>query len=228
MRVPKVEHYTSGEDVAFVELQAPILIPRHPVITGDRQRKKMITRIERKCRSSMEYKDLIKYLRTNLHMDECAFLPNIKTGGRKNGLIQIHHSPFDLYTIADIVASKFEKENGYFNENLIAKEIMQLHYEGLIGLIPLTVTCHDLVHDGKLPVPLNCVYGRFIEFTQKYYEFIDTDQIAMLEEMIDYTKNLTKDDFSILQTRYIYTSTEGQLPLDELDIDSIEVEKKTA
>jgi len=222
MRVPKVEHYGNDHDnIKYVELQAPILIPRHPVITGVKQRTKVIKQIEKKCRTSLEYKDLIKYLRTNVHMNECAFLPNIKATTKSSGLIQIHHAPFDLFSIVDIVMSKFDKENGYINTNLIAKEVMELHYSGMVGLIPLSVTVHELVHDGKLIVPLNCVYGRFVEFTQKYFEYIDNDMMSVLEDNIELTKKMTRKDLSILDTQYIYTLIPNEAQLDTLDLSTV-------
>ena len=216
MRIPRVDHFENRNNIKRVTYQAPVIIPRHPVLTNEKQRAKCITRIEKKCRSSMEYGDLIKFLRTNMNMDECEFFPNLKSGKRK-GDIEIHHAPFDLYSIVGIILKKYEKEHdGVVNENMVAKEVMECHYRGLIGLIPLSVTVHQLVHDGKLIVPLNCVFGRFVEFTQTYYEFIDDDLIVMLNENIELTKNLKPEDLSILNTCYIYAQTEGvNLPKEE-------------
>lgn len=208
MRVPKIDRFSNSSAIKRVTYSAPIIIPRHPVLTNERQRDKCTTRIEKKCRSSMEYRDLIKFLRTNMDMNQCEFLPNIR--GKKRGSIEIHHAPFDLYSLVSILMKKYEKEHDdVVNEMMIAKEVMRCHYQGLIGLIPLSVTVHQLVHDGKLIVPLNCVYGRFVEFTQKYYEFIDDDLMAMLNENIELTKNLKPDDLSILNTCYIYSDTDG-------------------
>lgn len=208
MRIPKVDRFENRGTVKWVSYQAPVIIPRHPVITNDKQRDKCIKRIERKVRTSMEYQDLIKFLRTNMDMDQCEFFPKLKAG-KKKGTIEIHHAPFDLYSIVGIILKKFEKEHGYVNENLVAKEVMKCHYEGVVGLIPLSITVHELVHDGKLIVPLNCVCGRFVEFTQRYYEFIDDELMIMLNENIEMTKNLKPEDLSILNTCYIYSLTEG-------------------
>ena len=91
---------------------------------------------------------------------------------------------------------------------------MRLHYRGLVGLIPLSVTAHELVHDGKLIVPLNCVYGKFVQFVKEYYDYIDDVLLVMLNEKIEQTKNLKAEDMSILSVRYIYTDVDGyNLPL---------------
>lgn len=214
MRVPKVEHYSGkSAKVKHVHLDKPIIIPRLPVVTTEKQKHKLIKTIESLARNSMEYKDLIKYLRTNMNMDECEFFPNFKAG-KKRGMIEIHHAPYDLYTITWIVMEKQEQEKGYIDELDVAEEVMRLHYEGKVGLIPLSVTAHELVHDGKLIVPLNCVRGKFVEFTRDYYPYIkkiskDVDIISMLQENIELTKKLTRKDLSILDVQYVYTDVDG-------------------
>lgn len=214
MRVPKVEHYSGkSSKVNHIHLEKPIIIPRLPVITTEKQKDKLIKTIESLTRNSMEYKDLIKYLRTNMNMDECEFFPNFKAG-KKRGMIEIHHAPYDLYTITWIVMEKYEQEKGYIDELDVAEEVMRLHYEGKVGLIPLSITAHELVHDGKLIVPLNCVRGRFVEFTRDYYPYIkaiskDVDIISMLQENIELTKKLTQKDLSILDVQYVYTDVDG-------------------
>ena len=213
MRVPKTHHYDTSEKITRVHLDAPIVIPRLPVITNDRQRVKLIKTIQTYVRSSLEYKDLIKYLKDYIDMNQCEFFQNFD-GSQKPGLIQIHHEPFDLFSITQIVMNRQEKELGYINELQVAEEVMRLHYRGLVGLIPLSVTAHELVHDGKLIVPLNCVYGKFVQFVKEYYDYIDDVLLVMLNEKIEQTKNLKAEDMSILSVRYIYTDVDGyNLPL---------------
>ena len=213
MRVPKTHHYDTSEKITRVHLDAPIVIPRLPVITNDRQRVKLVKTIETYVRSSLEYKDLIKYLKDYIDMNQCEFFQNFD-GSQKPGLIQIHHEPFDLFSITQIVMNRQEKELGYINELQVAEEVMRLHYRGLVGLIPLSVTAHELVHDGKLIVPLNCVYGKFVQFVKEYYDYIDDVLLVMLNEKIEQTKNLKAEDMSILSVRYIYTDVDGyNLPL---------------
>ena len=139
-------------------------------------------------------------------------------------MIEIHHAPFDLYTIVGIVLKKWEAQHdGVINENMVAKEVMQLHYQGLIGLIPLSVTVHELVHDGKLIVPLNCVFGRFVEFTNRYYEWIDDDLMTMLNENIELTEKMKPEDMTILNTCYIYSDVDGVKLPEIVEGDIIEI-----
>lgn len=211
MRLPNVEHYDDKDPIQHVTYAAPIRAQRAIVLSSDKQRDRCIKKIERICRGSMEYRDLIKYLKTNMNMDECEFLPNLKpVKGKKT--TEIHHEPFDLYTLCGIMLKQYEMEHdGFINVVQIAKEVMRCHYEGLIGLIPLSGLAHELVHDGKLFVPLCCVYGRFVKFTELYYDAIvafDDTILDMLEKKIELTAD-GYNDTSILNVSYVYATMQG-------------------
>lgn len=209
MRIPNTKLIPDKKaDINIVTIEKPILIPRLPVITTDKQRIKLIMTIERLVRQNIDYKDIITFLRKNLDMNQCEFFENFKAGKRR-GMIEIHHAPFDLFSIVEVVMDRMEKEVGYIDEYPVADQVLRMHYEGLIGLIPLSVTCHQLVHDGKLIVPLNCVYGRFVEFTREYYDELGEDRLAVLNENIQLTKNIKRSDFNILNVTYIYTKVDG-------------------
>lgn len=209
MRIPMTKLIPDKtSDINTVNIEKPILIPRLPVITTDKQRIKLIMTIERLVRQNIDYKDIITFMRKNIDMNQCEFFENFKAGKRR-GMIEIHHAPFDLFSIVEVVMSKMEKKVGYIDEYPVADEVLRMHYEGLIGLIPLSITCHQLVHDGKLIVPLNCVYGRFIEFTNKYYDELGEDRLAVLNENIQLTKNMKRSDLNILNVTYIYTQVDG-------------------
>ena len=64
--------------------------------------------------------------------------------------IEIHHYPFSLYDIVRIVYKKRCYFNEPMNVELVAKECTMLHYQLLVGLIPLSSTAHQLFHAGKV------------------------------------------------------------------------------
>jgi hypothetical protein len=153
-------------------------------------------------------------------MNECTFLNEFK-GGKKRGMIEIHHAPFTLFSITDIVMRKQEDQLGYVDELKVAEEVMRCHYSGLIGLIPLSVTCHQLVHDEQLPVPLWCVYGRFVEFTKKYYDWIPDSVLLTLEEEVQKSKRFKahpeelQEALKILYVQFVYLDVEGEKKMEE-------------
>lgn len=218
MVVPKTKKTTTVSNVIQVHIDKPILIPRLPVVTTNKQRVKLITKMEKYSRRSMEYKNLISYLRKYVDMDECTFMSNFKAG-KKRGMIEIHHAPYNLFTITDIVAKRQEEEFGYIDELRVVDEVMRLHYMGLIGLVPLSITCHQLVHDDKLTIPLWCVYGRFVEFTEKYYKWIPEEMIVSLEEAVKESVRYQQHPLElqqkngIINVQYVYLDVEGETDL---------------
>lgn len=215
MRVPKSTPQKGTSKIRHVHVDKPIIIPRLPVITNDKQRVNLVKKIETYCRTSMEYGDLIGYLRKYVNMDECTFLSNFKAGKRK-GMIEIHHAPFTLFSLVDIVMRKQEETVGYIDEFDVCEEVMRLHYSGLVGLIPLSITCHQLVHDDKLQVPLWCVYGRFVEFTKKYYNWISDETLSALNEQVQLSRkykenpDLLREANSILDVQFVYLDVDGE------------------
>lgn len=219
MRIPKAGTPKGASNIKHVHVDKPILIPRLPVITNDKQRVNLVKKIESYCRASMEYGDLIAYLRKYVNMDECTFLTNFKAGKRK-GMIEIHHAPFTLFSIVDVVMRKHEDLIGSIDEFDVCEEVMRLHYSGLVGLLPLSITCHQLVHRGDLDVPLWCVYGRFVEFTKKYYDWIPDETLAALNEQVQLSRKFKEDPESlkealrILEVQYLYLDVDGEQKMD--------------
>ena len=102
---------------------------------------KFIKRCERTIRSSMEYRDYISYLKEYVDMNHCAFFNNVENGNGNRVRIEIHHEPFTLYDITNVVLNRFLKDGIPLNELYIADEVMKLHYENMVGLIPLSKSC---------------------------------------------------------------------------------------
>lgn len=215
MRVPKGGNQKGFSNIKHIHVEKPILIPRLPVITNDKQRVALTKKMETYCRGSMEYGDLISYLRKYVNMDQCTFFTNFKPG-KKRGSIEIHHCPFTLFSLVDIVMRKHEELYGYIDEFDVCEEVMRLHYSGLVGLIPLSITCHQLVHQDKLDVPLWCVYGRFVEFTKRYYKWITDDELASLNEQVKTSRKFKEDplalkeNLEILQVKFLYLDVDGE------------------
>ena len=165
----------------------------------DKEREKFIRDVETQVRRSFEYKEMIKYLREFLGMNKCAFLDDV--GGPESGArIEIHHYPFTLRDIVEIVIRK----RSYYNESLelqmVAKEVMELHYKLMVGLIPLSQTVHELAHSGKIFIPADKVLGRFDLFVSYYKPFCDTQQLEVLGRIEKYSQEL---DNPILNTNIL-------------------------
>ena len=218
MRLPKVTKYDDSVDTEVVHLEPIQFEPKFYDLGRDKDKFKYITTIEKMCRASMEYRDLIEFLRVNMGMNFCSFFHNVsrdKASGSHNRIrIEIHHEPFTLYDITAIILNN-RIDSGEPTDMLsICDEVMQCHYEGIVGLLPLSQTVHELVHSGKLFVPLQFIDEGFNEFYNRYN--ITIKNMDGLSDMLAAKVRLSKqfaenrEEFiSILRKKYIYVINHG-------------------
>lgn len=155
---------------------------------------KYLQDIERIIRSSMEYREFINYLREYMDMNKCSFFENVSNINSYKIKIHIHHHPLTLYDIVVIVYNK----RSFFEESLeaemVAKEAMYIHYFMMVGLIPLSETVHDLVHDQLIFIPLDKVMGNWEEFLDTYSDFIPTETLEKIERYKRNTLNFSEEE----------------------------------
>ncbi|MBR1818114.1 MAG: hypothetical protein IJ772_04620 [Bacilli bacterium] len=168
--------------------------------------KDLIKNIETVVRKSYHYKIFIYYLKNFMDLDECSYYEGYSI---KNGLsVELHHSPLTLYEIVKAVMTKHLKENGYFKIMGVAKEVSKLHYNFLVGLVPLNPTAHKLVHSGNLKVHPKIVKGDWEGFFIQYQDYAsaecrktveDSIFIAEHEDMNNYPKILRRSETHYVQ-----------------------------
>lgn len=153
--------------------------------------KSFIKKCEHMIRSSEAYSKYIGDLRNNKELDRCAVLGNITD---EDAEIEFHHYPFSLYDICNIVIMNriIKKEN--FTSFDICKEVLNLHSLNLVGLVPLCITEHQLVHDGVRFIPLTSTFGKIKEFVDIYFEAIDDNLIEKYNELVEMTEKLEKEE----------------------------------
>lgn len=162
--------------------------------------KKMVTYLKRMARSSWEYKNYMSNFKDNLGMTSCKVFNMIDINDIKVGL-EIHHTPFAMETIVMAVINRMVAENGYpIDPKDVSEEVMRLHYDGVVGLIPLTTTIHEAVHSGSVYIKPRDIYGDYQKFFEQYEEYLSEDAIrhynnviSLSEEEIDlYNKEKLK------------------------------------
>jgi hypothetical protein len=179
------------------------------VFRSNNDRIKFIKGTEKLIRSSMEYKDYIKFLKDHMDMNRCIILKNIVNGNGKHYSIEIHHEPFTLFDLVDISLCKADLEGMPRNQLKIAEEVMELHYAGLIGLVPLTKTQHELVTNGKVFIPLSKIYQDYAKYYKEYKEYLPD----AIREKLDYKIRLSMASDNVqsdvLDTEFIYINCDG-------------------
>lgn len=168
-------------------------------LEDDKEYEHYIKDIEIQVRRSFEYRQFIKYLRENMNMNKCAFLKGVSNEEFFDIKIEIHHYPFTLRDIVEIVYRKRSYYNESITVQMVAKEVMELHYKLLIGLIPLSETVHELVHSARIFIPIDKVLGRYQLFIDYYKPFCDPEQL----ESIDRIEKYTLENSQLLDTTII-------------------------
>jgi hypothetical protein len=179
---------------------------------------KYISDLERIVRTSFEYRQFINYLRNIEGMNECAVLDNVVNKAETNVRIEIHHSPFTLYDICVIVFRKRSAYNEDLNINAVAEEVLYLHYISWVGLIPLSATVHDMVHNAYLFIPTDKIRGYYRLFIESYYNYINPDLLDAIDAAEEATRNeLYKNRMEVFNNHRIYVNIDGSYNLPQKD-----------
>lgn len=218
MRDPGSMHdiyeYASENPPAIIKIDS---VPEYNIedfdLNDEKEFKKFIQSVERDVRGSYEYKQFTAYLRENLDMNKCSFYMNVNNVDSTKIRIEIHHEPLSLYDICLIVCNKRNYFHESLEEELVAKEVMCLHYKLWVGLIPLAETVHELVHNQYLFVPTSKVMGNYREFINQYQQWMLPEQIDILDHIEHTTRDYESEYKTILSKQFIYVDLSGAYDL---------------
>jgi len=145
---------------------------------------KFIKSTEAIIRQSKEYYNYLALLKTNYNI---LNFDNIQSHiSESDASIEIHHYPFTLFEIVDIVMTHHITKKENFTSFSLAREIMDLHFQHKIGFVPLNITNHQLAHDNALFISFNQVFGNWRAFYKEYEDGISAEakeRIAKLEAL---------------------------------------------
>ena len=216
--INKVNDIYSNDGQTILEMKSAPYFDKMPYdLLEEKSFKKYISDLERSVRNSFEYRELIAYLKNTEGMDVCSFLDNVTSRDNTKVKIEIHHSPLTLYDICLAVFRKRQQRKESTNLEAVAQEIMYLHYIGWVGLIPLSATVHDMVHNQYLFVPTDRVRGNYKAFVDNYYNFIDPDTLDSLDAAEDATREYNNKQMELFNNHKIYLNIDGSYGLPRKD-----------
>lgn len=178
---------------------------------------KYIKDLERFVRQTLEYKNMVQYLREYMNMKSCAFLPNVTNEFTPKIRIEIHHSPITLYEICTTIVKKRMTLGECLDIEAVAYEVLYIHYCLMVGLIPLSETVHELVHNQYIFIPANRVYGYYRAFVNQYKDYIDPeliDKLNMIEKIAQ--DQIYNDYMQILEKKYIAVDMGDNSQVDQI------------
>ena len=194
--------------------QKPIDMEYEIRLDSDRDKEKFIKRVEQMIRTSLEYRDYIAYLKENVDMTKCAFFNSVENRSDSKVRIEIHHEPLTLFDIVSVVLNKHMEEGIPINDLYIADEVMNLHYQNMVGLVPLSKSLHQIIHNSdEIIIPLNLVFGDYAGFLREYSDYLDEHILDKIERKINETKHFTQDMADKLSPKFVYVNVDGfELP----------------
>lgn len=206
------------KDVVTIPQDVPYIDVEDYDMFDDKDRERYINDLERHIRSSFEYRSMVNYLREYMNMNSCAFMPAVSNDTSRKIKIEIHHSPFTLRDICVIVINKRSRCLEPLYIEAVAYEVMYIHYCLMVGLIPLSETVHQLVHNQYIFIPTDKVYGYYKKFVNTYYDFIDSEILDKLDTLETLTVAGTQNEAykDVLERKYITVDMEGANQYEQL------------
>jgi hypothetical protein len=186
-------------------------LPQKPtyLLNGDRDRVKFNKTTSITVRRSMEYKEYIRFLKAHLDMNKCTVLKGLVTTHNRKYTIEIHHEPFSLFSIIDTVTRKREALGEPISHLDIADEVMELHYDEKVGLIPLSKTMHELVENDKVIIPLQFIYQKYNDFYDEYEPYMDQKLKDLIEAKVNMSLECDEIQSDVLNPAFVYVEVDG-------------------
>ena len=175
---------------------------------NNKERYKYCTMIKMMVRSSLEYREYIKFLKKYMHMDKCVVFENLQTEN-KHYRIELHHDPFTLMEIINVVVSKRQALGESLNPYLVTEEVLELHYDDKVGLINLSITAHELAEKGRIFIPLQRIYQRYDLFVEEYEEYMDDTLKQKIELIIQMSQKCDQIVSDVLDPEFTYVNIDG-------------------
>ena len=175
---------------------------------NNKERYKYCTTVKMLVRSTSEYREYIKFLKKYMNMDKCVVFPNLQTDSKRYS-IELHHCPFTLMEIINVVVTKRQELGESLNPYLVAEEVLELHYDDKVGLINLSITAHELAEKGRIFIPLQRIYQRYDLFVNEYEEYMDStlkQKIMLIIQMSQKCDQIVSD---VLDPEFTYVNIDG-------------------
>lgn len=183
--------------------------PVYSMFRNNKDRYKYCTMIKSMVRNSPEYREYISFLKKHMHMNKDVVFRNLDTSGNKRYSIELHHDPFTLMEIINVVVSKRQDLGESLNPYLVTEEVLELHYDDKVGLINLSVTAHELTEKGRIFIPLQRIYQRYDLFVNEYEEWMDDTLKQKIELIIQMSQKCDQIVSDILDPEFVYVNIDG-------------------
>jgi len=203
-----------------------------PEITYDGKYRKvdieLIKYIANRVRKTIEYKNFIDYMKRTLKINHCSFYKDYSMDSGYT--IELHHAPLTLFDYCEAIANKEFDSNKDPQGNFlypwkVEEEVNILHYNFMVGLVPLNPSAHELVHSGALIIHNRMVEGNWGSFMREYSQYISQDTKDKIEIHEEYSKTDPDKIPDLIKYKPAMISNLKFKSLGDIDIQNILIDK---
>lgn len=128
------------------------------LVSEENMAHKFTENIKASIRSSIEYKQWVKWFKERYAPVVCSVSDNTTT-------IEVHHHPLTLEDYVDIALAFIYNNNLVYTSHLIADIVMRWHYSNMVGACFMSKTYHMRFHeDHDINIPEDCIHWDPIKF----------------------------------------------------------------
>lgn len=184
---------------------------------------KLIKYITARIRKTIEYKNLIQYLKRTMNINHCSFYKDYSID--RGFIIELHHAPLCLFDYVEVVCNKYFDKNGFIRCWEVEEEVNKLHYQFMVGLVPLNCTAHQLVHSEALTIHPEMVNFKWDKFVSEYEPFLTEEVRTKVENFKELSKKNPNDFPDIVKYKPILINNVKFKSLGNMNIADMIVEK---
>ena len=157
---------------------------------------KFVKSVEKLVRKHPDYDMFVSQVREE-RIEHCQILGHIS---RYDATIEMHHGPmFTLFDYGAIITNYHVFKGEAINTFMIAKELLDAHFDNMVQVVMLCKTAHQAIDTGEIFINLNQGIGDVMKFIEKYRSGMDNILIQKVNDYIDLSKKFESTDNNIFE-----------------------------
>lgn len=140
-------------------------------------------------------------------LTRCQVLGHIDSDGDDGVEVEMHHGPIlTLFDYCAIVIDYllFHKEK--ITTFRVARMVMDAHWDGMVQVVMLSKTVHELVDTGQIFINFNQCTGNINAFLKKYRDGLNPERIEKINRYIEMSKEFDSFDNNLLELKNTITN----------------------
>lgn len=159
--------------------------------------------VETMVRTSKYYKRYIAYIKSDVGLNFCQVLSNIKQDDETSKVeIEMHHGPIlTLFDYICILVDWSLYNNKKITSFSIANRMLEEHFNNNVQIVMLSKTVHEEVHDNNVFLSTKHAFGDLNRFLDKYRDGLSKEQIDKINKYISLCEKYDSFDKGTLSLR---------------------------